>query len=182
VNPSHKSIIPNENWPGEPEVLIFDVNETLIDVEVMQPLFQRLFGDERVLREWLAQLVMYSMDMTVAGLYVDYFSLGQGLLRMVGAIHDVAVSDDDAQELSDGMMTMPAHPDVEEGLRQLSDAGFRLVTLTNSPPNADGPSPLEHAGLAFHFEQQFSIESAHSYKPHRPRSSGPAGQLSARWR
>jgi len=31
---------------------------------------------------------------------------------------------------------MPAHPDVPEGLRQLKDAGFRLVTLSNSPQGA----------------------------------------------
>jgi 2-haloacid dehalogenase len=37
--------------------------------------------------------------------------------------------------------------------------------LTNSPPNTDGKSPLEHAGLAPYFERQFSIESVRSYKP-----------------
>ena len=32
------------------------------------------------------------------------------------------------------MLTLPAHPDVEDGLTKLRDNGFRLVTLTNSPP------------------------------------------------
>jgi hypothetical protein len=31
---------------GKPSVLIFDVNETLIDLEVMSPLFERVFGDK----------------------------------------------------------------------------------------------------------------------------------------
>jgi 2-haloacid dehalogenase len=38
---------------GKPSVLIFDVNETLIDFESMHPLFKRTFGDKRVMREWL---------------------------------------------------------------------------------------------------------------------------------
>ncbi|WP_425583445.1 hypothetical protein, partial [Streptosporangium oxazolinicum] len=38
---------------GEPSVLVFDVNETLIDFESMNPLFERIFGDRRVMREWL---------------------------------------------------------------------------------------------------------------------------------
>jgi hypothetical protein len=43
-------------------------------------------------------------------------------------------------------MTMPAHADVVEGLQKKA-AGFRMVTLTNSPPNPKGQSPLEHADL-----------------------------------
>jgi 2-haloacid dehalogenase len=78
-------------WSGEkPSILIFDVNETLIDFEVMSPLFERVFGDQRVLREWLGHLIMYSMTITLSGLYKDYFSLGQGLFEMVGAIHKVS--------------------------------------------------------------------------------------------
>ena len=156
----------NCDWiGGTPSVLIFDVNETLLDFEVMSPLFEGVFGDKRVLREWFGHLVMYSMTLTLSGLYKDYFSLGQGLFEMVGAIHKAPIKSDDVEALKKGMMTMPAHRDVEPGLRQLKDAGFRLVTLTNSPPNPHGKSPLEHAGLANFFERQFSVETAHAYKP-----------------
>ena len=67
--------------------------------------------------------------------------------------------------LKHAMLTMPAHPDVEDGLTALRDNGFRLVTLTNSPPNPDGPSPLEHAGLGHLFERQLSVESCRAFKP-----------------
>jgi 2-haloacid dehalogenase len=59
---------------------------------------------------------------------------------------------------------MPAHKDVPEGLRLLKDAGFRLTTLTNSPPDKDG-SPLERAGLGHFIERQFSIDSVRRFKP-----------------
>ena len=45
---------------GKPSVLIFDVNETLLDIESISPLFKRVFGDECVLREWFGQLILYS--------------------------------------------------------------------------------------------------------------------------
>ena len=64
---------------------MFDVNETLIDA--MTPLFEQIFGDPRVLRAWFGQLVMYSMTATLSGNYVDYFTLGQGLLRMLAEVH-----------------------------------------------------------------------------------------------
>ncbi|GAA4587835.1 haloacid dehalogenase type II [Planotetraspora phitsanulokensis] len=150
---------------GEPAVLVFDVNETLIDFESMSPLFEKIFGDRRVMREWLGHLFMYSMTVTLSGLYEGFFTLGQGLLKMVGDVHGVEVADADVEEIRQAMLTMPAHPDVEEGLTRLGDAGFRMVTLTNSPPNPQGRSPLEHAGLARFFERQFSVETTRAFKP-----------------
>ena len=148
-----------------PDVLVFDVNETLIDFESMTAQFERIFNDPRVMREWLGHLIMYSMTITLSGLYTDYFTLGQGLLRMVGDIHHVDVTDDDVDELKSAMLSMPAHPDVESGLGRLRDAGFQLVSLTNSPPNPDGPTPLEKAGLADYIGRQFSVGSVRAYKP-----------------
>jgi 2-haloacid dehalogenase len=156
----------NAQWiGGKPSVLIFDVNETLIDIEFMNPLFQRVFGDERVLREWFGQLVTYSMTLTLSGLYKDYVSLGQGLLEMMAAIHHVNVESADVDELKQRMLTMPAHADVKPGLEQLKDAGFRMVTLTNSPPNNEGTTALENAGLADFFERRLSVETVRVYKP-----------------
>ena len=114
-----------ERWgSGNPTVLVFDVNETLIDFESMGPLFERIFGDKHALREWLGHLIMYSMTITLSGLYKDYFSLGQGLLKMVGDIHKVPVKPADIEAIKHAMLIMPAHPDVESGLGRLRDAGF----------------------------------------------------------
>ena len=153
-------------WNREkPTVLVFDVNETLIDFESMNPLFEKLFGDRRVLREWFGQLIMYSMTITLSGLYKDFSSLGQGILQMLADIHGVSLKASDLDEIKNGMMTMPPHADVGQGLQKLKAAGFRMMTLTNSPLNPKGQSPLEHAGLATFFERQFSIETVRAYKP-----------------
>jgi 2-haloacid dehalogenase len=148
-----------------PSVLVFDVNETLIDIESIAPLFGELFGDERVLREWFGQLVMYSMTATLAERYVDFFTLGQGVLRMLADIYWVDITDDDMHRLQAQMRNMPAHPDVVAGLTALRDNGFRLATLTNSPHRPGVPTPLENAGLAGFFEQQLSVESVRAFKP-----------------
>lgn len=148
-----------------PTVLVFDVNETLIDIESLTPLFTEIFGDPGVLREWFGQLVMYSMTAALSGAYVDFFTLGQATLQMVAEVRHTTLTDDELVRIKSGMLTMPAHPDVEPGLTALREAGFRLVTLTNSPPNPGGPSPLEHAGLAGFFERQFSVHSCRTYKP-----------------
>src|ERR1700729_3999769 len=116
-------------WPtGKPSVLIFDVNETLIDFESMHPLFERVFGDKRVMREWLSQLIMYSMTITLSGLYKDYWAIGGGCFQMVGKVHGIDITPADTEALRQAMKTMPAHKDSEEGLKLLKDAGFRMVT------------------------------------------------------
>ncbi|WAJ44654.1 haloacid dehalogenase type II [Mycobacterium sp. Aquia_216] len=148
-----------------PSVLVFDVNETLIDIESIAPLFGELFGDERVLREWFGQLVMYSMTATLADCYADFFTLGQGVLHMLADSYRVDITDRDARRLQEQMRTMPAHPDVEAALTALHDNGFRLVTLTNSPHRPGVRTPLDNAGLAGFFEQQLSVESCRAFKP-----------------
>jgi 2-haloacid dehalogenase len=148
-----------------PSVLVFDVNETLIDIEAIAPLFEQVFGDARAVRDWYGQLVMYSMTTALSGCYVDFFSLGQGVLRMLGEINATPISDEDVENIKHAMLTMPAHPDVADGLAALRDNRFRLVTLTNSPPNPDGPSPLDSAGLGGYFERQFSVDARRTFKP-----------------
>jgi 2-haloacid dehalogenase len=145
-------------------VLVFDVNETLLDITTLEPLFLRVFGDADVLREWFAQLVLYSQTLTVSGLYTPFGELGIGTLRMIADIHDVALEDDDIDELKTRMANMPVHPDVAPALEHLKQAGFRLVTLTNSPAGAS-PTPLEKAGISDAFEQHFSVDSVKQFKP-----------------
>jgi 2-haloacid dehalogenase len=147
-----------------PSICVFDVNETLLDIDYMAPLFQHIFGSGQVVREWFSQLILYSDAITLSGPYTTFFTLGQGILKMLGEIHHVNVSESDIDELRTRMLTMPAHPDVPAGLKQLKDANFRLVTLTNSPP-ASGVSPLQHAGLSGWFENSFSIDRVRRFKP-----------------
>lgn len=151
--------------PHHPSVLVFDVNETLIDIETLAPLFEAIFGDRAVLREWFAQLVIYSMAATLSETYADFFTLGRGVLHMLAEIRGTAIGDEELDRLAHAMQTMPAHPDVADGLTTLAERGYRLVTLTNSPTGDQKPSPLDNAGLAGHFERQFSVHPQRVFKP-----------------
>jgi 2-haloacid dehalogenase len=147
-----------------PSICVFDVNETLLDIESITPLFQRVFGDTKVLREWFNQLILYSDAMTLSGPYTTFFTLAQGVLKMLGSIYKVEIADSDVDELRTRMLTMPAHPDVPPGLKQLKDAGFRLVTFTNSPPDPK-ENPLKNARIDGWFEKSFSVDRVRRFKP-----------------
>jgi 2-haloacid dehalogenase len=150
---------------GAPSLLVFDVNETLIDIDSLAPQFERIFGDAAVLRTWFGELVTYSMTLTLSGFYADFFDLGQAVLQMLARIRGLEPTDDERRGLTEAMRTMPAHPDAAPGLERLLADGYRLVTLTNSPHRPNSPSPLENAGLSQYFEQQFTVDGAGVYKP-----------------
>jgi 2-haloacid dehalogenase len=59
-----------------PRILVFDVNETLLDVAGLAPLFARVFGDGSAVRECFATLLLYSEVATLAGPYADFGAIG----------------------------------------------------------------------------------------------------------
>ena len=145
-------------------MLVFDVNETLPDIDSLEPLFSRLFGDKRVLREWFAQLVLYSQAVTLAGLYATFSEIGTGTLRMLGETHNARTSDSDVEELKSRMRNLPVHSEVPVALQRFRDADFQLATLTNSAPDPQG-TPLERTGLNRYFERMFSVHDSRRFKP-----------------
>ncbi|WP_340110067.1 haloacid dehalogenase type II [Pikeienuella sp. HZG-20] len=147
-----------------PSVIVFDVNETLLDITTLEPLFDRVFNDGSVMREWFAQLVLYSQTMTLSGLYTPFGALAVGALRMIGRTKNTPVTDQDIDELKERMGALPAHPDVVPALTRLRDAGLRLATFTNSAPGP-GPSPLERAGIGGFFERSLSVDAVRKFKP-----------------
>jgi 2-haloacid dehalogenase len=66
-----------------PPLIVFDVNETLLDLQTMEPTFERIFGDKRDMRFWFANLIMYSAAPTVAGCYVPFTDIGPAVMKML---------------------------------------------------------------------------------------------------
>jgi 2-haloacid dehalogenase len=146
-------------------VAVFDVNETLLDIDSLTTVFDDIFGDPAVMREWFGQLVTYSMTATLARCYADFFTLGRAVLQMIADIRGVTVTDTELDRLGAAMSSMPAHPDVADGLAALREHGWRLVSLTNSPKGPDGLTALDRAGLGEYFERQFSVDAVRAFKP-----------------
>src|SRR5680860_129775 len=110
--------------------IVFDVNETLLDVGALDPIFVRIFGDANVRREWFGQMLQSAFVSTITGSYRDFGSIGMSALAMVAARHGTMLSDGDLPALGEGMRHLPPHPEVREAMERLRQAGFRLATLT----------------------------------------------------
>jgi 2-haloacid dehalogenase len=147
-------------------LIVFDVNETLLDLETMEPTFQRIFGDKNAMRLWFANLIMYSAALTVAGCYVPFTEIGAAVMKMLADTRGINIHDQDKKELTERFSTMPPHREVPAALRKLRDAGFRLFTLTDNLLDVQ-TRQLERGGIVDLFERRFSADGAKHHKPSR---------------
>jgi 2-haloacid dehalogenase len=147
-------------------LIVFDVNETLLDLQTMEPVFERIFGEKRAMRLWFANFIMYSSALTVAGCYVPFTDIGSAVMQMLANTQGIKINDADKKELTDKFSTMPPHPDVPGALRKLRNAGFRLFTLTNNLLEVQ-TRQLEHGGIVDLFERCFSADGVKRHKPSR---------------
>jgi 2-haloacid dehalogenase len=146
-------------------IIVFDVNETLLDLETIGPVFDRIFNDSGAMRLWFAHLITYSEALTLAGVYLPFTDIGAAVLRMLAATRSIAITDADAAELTDRFASMPPHPEVPAALRRLRDHGFRLFTLTDNTLAISGRQ-LAQGGIIDIFERRFSVdETVHRHKP-----------------
>jgi 2-haloacid dehalogenase len=159
-------------------LIVFDVNETLLDLDTMAPVFERIFDDRSAMRLWFANFIMYSAALTVAGQYVPFTDLGAAVMKMLADTRGITITDPDRKELTERFSTMPPHPEVPGALRKLRDAGFRLFTLTDNLLEVQGRQ-LEHGGILDLFERRFSADAIKRHKPAREAYAYTAKELAA---
>ena len=147
-----------------PDVIVFDVNETLLDLSVLGPHFERAFGDGSVLKEWFSLLLQSSLLVTITGDYHDFGTLADAALVMTAEQRGVTLAEDDKKAILKGVRALPPHPEVPESLQRLQDAGYRLATFTNSAPDA-AEAQMAHAGLTGFFERILSVDPVRKFKP-----------------
>ena len=121
---------------GKPEIIVFDVNETLLDLDSIRPIFDRIFKEPEAMRLWFANLITYSEALTLAGVYVPFTDIGGAVLRMLASTMGKTIEGSDVAELTNRFASMPPHPEVPE----------RAETSTRprvSPVHSDGQHPRD---------------------------------------
>ena len=146
------------------KIILFDVNETLLDLSVLKPQFERVFGDSAVMSQWFAVLLHTSVVVTVTDAYQTFGALAGAALDVVSGRLGVELAEDDRGSILDTIRELLPHPDVASSLERLREAGFRMATLTNSAP-AVVEAQISNAGLSEYFEQQISVDEVQAFKP-----------------
>jgi len=145
-------------------VCVFDVNETLLDLAALDPLFERIFGDASVRRLWFNQMLQSAFVAIITDAYTTFGEAAGAALRMTEERQGVQISDEDRREILGGLRNLPPHPEVPDSLDRLREVGFRLATLTNSTQEI-AEAQIENAGLSDRFEKILSADTAKRLKP-----------------
>lgn len=148
-----------------PKVLFFDVNESLLDLNVMKKSVGKALGNrEDLLPLWFSTMLHYSLVTTLSEQFTDFGNIGAAALQMVAANNNITISKEDAKEVITAFSSLPPHPEVKEALKALKDAGYTLVSLTNSSTKGV-ETQFKNAELTHFFDERLSVEEFGKYKP-----------------
>jgi len=145
-------------------VIVFDVNETLLDMSALDPHFQRVFGDPQVRVEWFQTMLQSAFLVTITGPYKPFGEHFRAALAITALRRNLRVSPDDERAILAEVRALPAYPDVRPALERLRSAGFRLAALTNSTAEVE-EAQLRNAKLADLFEKALSADTGKRLKP-----------------
>ncbi|MBL0704216.1 haloacid dehalogenase type II [Sinomonas sp. JC656] len=162
-----------------PEVIVFDVNETLSDMSPLRARFAEAGAPEHLATLWFATLLREGFALAAAGDAAPFAEIGTELLTglLDGAgVHEPQAT---ARRLASSVADLPLHPDVPEAVSTLRAAGLRLVTLTNGSAQV-AQKLFDAAGIRDEFEALLSVEDAPAWKPHPSSYHYAAQQCGAR--
>ncbi len=160
-------------------VIVFDVNETLLDMAALDDTFGEIFGradSVQIRKQWFSQLLELFLTATVVGAYRRFDRLADDALHMTAAQRGREVTDDDRVTFRKALGELPAHPEVLAALQHLKAAGFTLSALTNSPRES-AEQQLERVGLREFFSRVLSADDVERYKPAREAYEHAAREL-----
>lgn len=114
-----------------PDAIAFDVVETLMALEPMGARFEEVGLPAHAVREWFPRILLYGVGMDAVGNYAPFPQAAAAALRTVSRN---TLSEDQVAYVIAGMRELPAHPDIEPGMKILRDGGITLTCLTNGAP------------------------------------------------
>ena len=151
---------------GNSKVILFDVNETLLDMSKLKKALMKAFNNKAAFHQWFGLLLQYSLVDTVTKHYHDFRTIGDAALDMTASmLQEKSLKPADKHKILELMTELPAHQDVPEGLKLLLEAGYSLVAFTNSTRSVLDQQ-LRYADLIHYFEQGLSVDEQRQYKPY----------------
>ncbi len=158
-------------------IILFDVNETLLDMSALKNKINSLLKSTKGFRIWFGMLLQYSLVDNCTNNYHDFPAIADAALEMTAKALKAELDQKEKKEALQTIKELSAYEDVPKGLKLLKENGFRLATLTNSPATTLS-AQLQYAKLTEYFEATLSIDSIKKYKPALETYQWAAKQLS----
>jgi 2-haloacid dehalogenase len=144
---------------------VFDAYGTLFDVHAAIGRHRAAAGADadRFSEIWRTKQLEYSWTLTLADLYVDFWTLTERALDYAFA-RVPSVDRSLRAKLLDAYLTLDAFPDARATLAELKAEGAKLAILTNGTPRMVAAA-VKAAGIADLLDAVLSIDAVRQYKP-----------------
>lgn len=153
---------------SRPQLLVFDVNETLSDLAPMAHRFTDVGAPGELAKAWFASTLRDGFALSVVGENPEFAALARDAARTLLAPLSLTLELEAAvNHVMAGFTELHTHPDVAEGVAALADLGIRLVTLSNGATGI-AEKLLTDAGIRERFERLLSVAEAPAWKPAEP--------------
>ncbi|MGY1725273.1 HAD-IA family hydrolase [Blastococcus sp. SYSU DS0533] len=144
-----------------PEVVAFDVNETLLDLAPVRAALVELGEPAPLLGTIFARTLLTGFAAAAVGSWCRFRDAFDAALAQ-----ESALSADQRASVADAFGELSPHPDVEPALRRLTEAGVRVVTLSHGSPGV-AEAGLERGGITPLVERSMTSETIRAWKPSR---------------
>ena len=144
----------------------FDVYGTLIDTHGVIVQLQTMIGDkaQAFSNTWREKQLEYTFRRGLMREYKNFPVCTRQALDYCCALYQIEFSDEQKQSLMAGYLTLPTFTDVEAGLDQLQQAGFRMYAFSNGVGDAL-ETLLTNAGIRDYFLGIVSVDDIQTFKP-----------------
>lgn len=146
------------------DTILFDVNETVLDLSSLKPIFQTAFGDESVTATWFSMLLHSSTVCIVTGTKTNFATLAGTMLDTIAARLGIELSKKMRGDILKSFASLSPHGDIKPALTRLRSAGYRTVAFSNSSLDLV-TLQIHNAGLKESFDEIVSVEETGSFKP-----------------
>ncbi|MEW6997576.1 haloacid dehalogenase type II [Colwelliaceae bacterium BS250] len=146
------------------ETILFDINETVLNLSSLKPKFSDAFGNEGALSLWFSLLLHSSTVCIATKVKANFAELSGVMLDSVAVRSGVALTEDIRAELLTSFASLLPHSDIKPALNKLRSNGFRTVAFSNSSLNLIS-TQMKNAGLVDYFDDIISVEEMGSFKP-----------------
>jgi 2-haloacid dehalogenase len=150
---------------------VFDAYGTLFDVHAAIARHRLAAGPEadRFSETWRAKQLEYTWTLSLAGRYVDFWTLTRRALAFAFARFP-SVNRALEPKLLDAYLVLDAYPDAQAALQRLKAQGHATAILSNGSPDMLH-SAVGAANLADDLDAVLSVDAIRIYKP-RPETYG----------
>jgi 2-haloacid dehalogenase len=144
-----------------PEVVAFDVNETLLDLAPVRAALIEAGQPETVLPTVFARTLLTGFAAAAVGSWCRFRDAFDVALQQATDLGDA-----ERATVLEGFGELAPHPDVEPALRRLVEGGVRVITLSHGSPGV-AEAGLERGGITALVERSLSSEAIRAWKPSR---------------